>query len=310
MNTNNARKWMLLLPIVLLSTLLPGCIDEDISICPQTFWLQVAAFDSEMKDITEQGEVQSVVVFVFDENGKYLDRMTLSAEEFAQRKPLYIEKYGPKKLNFVGLANLSGENLKSLESVKTLSDLSVRLSSTDGLAISPNDLFSGTLEAAVKYGTIDEPENIVLKIYRCTSRVNIKIIGFEDWLKRNGIDPLVLPFDPNEVEIRLGTGLDTHIPADNFTGQDVFYRPSGEMVKGNYFVPPFRIFPTRDQKSLSLDIYIKGKKILSFTEGSDGVKFIPELGKMLNILIDLKSAKLSVWVVVTPWEYVYQFVEY
>lgn len=37
---------------------------------------------------------------------------------------------------------------------------------------------------------------------------------------------------------------------------------------------------------------------------------LPEIGKMLNILIDMRSGNISVQIVVTPWNIVHQFVIY
>ena len=59
-----------------------------------------------------------------------------------------------------------------------------------------------------------------------------------------------------------------------------------------------------------LDLYANGKKQLSFTESRDGKKFVPEVGRMLNILIDMRSSSLNTLVVVTPWDVVHQFATY
>lgn len=79
---------------------------------------------------------------------------------------------------------------------------------------------------------------------------------------------------------------------------------------GDLIVAPFCIFPTLNATPLVLDLYANGKKQLSFTESSDGKKFVPEVGRMLNILIDMRSSSLNTLVVVTPWDVVHQFATY
>lgn len=309
---DNAIKWIVSVSLVSLMTLLSGCIKEDLSDCPRPFNLTVRAFDTEMDDITETGVVQSVVLFVFDETGKRIDRHDLTAEQVRARTPIYIEKFGPKKLTFVAWANLDEPNLSAVGSLTELSELAVRLTSNSGIAQSPNDLFSGMIEKTVEYGDLSMGNPVYLDIFRRTASVNIKVLGYKSWLKRNGyttagVTPAYLP----NADILIGKTLDTYTLIDELSGNAVQYRPDGQMTpSGDYIIPPFRTYPTKDDQLLSLDFYVQGDKKVSFTKDSNGIPIRPEAGKMLNILIDFRSAQVNVLVVVTPWNVIHQFVVY
>ena len=57
-----------------------------------------------------------------------------------------------------------------------------------------------------------------------------------------------------------------------------------------------------------LDILFNGEVIYTATKGSDGKPFIPEAGRLLNIIIDFGATKPAIIVKVTPWNVVYQYV--
>ncbi|MBR8763285.1 FimB/Mfa2 family fimbrial subunit [Porphyromonas levii] len=315
---NNAFKWIKIVAMVTLTALIStSCIKEDLSDCPLPFDITVRALDSENNDITADGDVQSVVVFIFDEKGYLIDRVMMGADQVKARTPIHFKKVGLnlKDVTFVAWGNLSDQDKANLEGVKKMDDLVVALNRTraaEQLVNSPEDLFSGKLVRTIKYGSVLKDEDGVIDIYRRTASVNITVIGYEGWLKRNGYPKKA--FDPKDLKaakILFGTSPETYTLVDQLGGELVIYRPTGTMNNmGDYRIAPFRVYPSLDGKLFSLDFWVNDHKALSFTKDSTGKPILPVVGKMLNLLIDFRSAEVSITVVVTPWNIVHQFVQY
>lgn len=290
--------------------LLTGCIYDDLSECPRPFFLKVKAIDADNKDITSGGAVQSVVLFFFDEAGNCLQTKELNAAQIVAQKPVFVESKGASKITCVAWGNPSEDDRKQFSLITRLSDLYVRLVSQDGIAQSPTDLFAGSIEHEIEYDLNKKNSTITVEISRRTAEVTVTVLGYKSWAEHLKTSPLRASQTIADA-ITLGTTPDTYISHQQLGGQPVSYRPKG-VIEGNdnLIVAPFRIFPTLNAAPLVLDLYANGKKQLSFTESSDGKKFVPEVGRMLNILIDMRSSSLNTLVVVTPWDVVHQFATY
>ena len=290
--------------------LLTGCIYDDLSECPRPFFLKVKAIDADNKDITSGGAVQSVVLFFFDEAGNCLQTKELNAAQIVAQKPVFVEPKGASKITCVAWGNPSEDDRKQFSSITRLSDLYVRLLSQDGIAQSPTDLFAGSIEHEMEYDLNKKNSTITVEISRRTAEVTVTVLGYKSWAEHLKTSPLRASQTIADA-ITLGTTPDTYISHQQLGGQLVSYRPKGVIEgNGNLIVAPFRIFPTLNAAPLVLFLYANGKKQLSFTESSDGKKFVPEVGRMLNILIDMRSSSLNTLVVVTPWDVVHQFATY
>ena len=290
--------------------LLTGCIYDDLSECPRPFYLKVKAIDADNKDITSGGAVQSVVLFFFDEAGNCLQTRELNAAQIVAQKPVFVEPKGASKITCVAWGNPSEDDRKRFSSITRLGDLYVRLVSQDGIAESPTDLFAGSIEHEIEYDLNKKNSTITVEISRRTAEVTVTVLGYKSWAEHLKTSPLRASQTIADAII-LGTTPDTYISHQQLGGHPASYRPKGMIEgSGNLFVAPFCIFPTLNATPLVLDLYANGKKQLSFTESSDGKKFVPEVGRMLNILIDMRSSSLNTLVVVTPWDVVHQFATY
>lgn len=293
--------------------LLSGCIAENLEDCPQPFELTVRAVDISNKDITSDGDVENVILFTFDETGKRIDKILLTAEEVKSRKPIHIEQYGPKALTFVAWGNVTPAEATRLESVQRIEDVQMPLLRTDGFGQYPTDLFSGRLDRQQQYGVLKLGEPATIDIYRRTCQVNVTVLGYEQWLESHGYKRQA--FDPTDyasARILFGKSLDNYSIVDTYNGDPTTYRLTGSLDSstGDYHVAPFRVYPPIDDKPFQLDFYVGDKCLESFTKDSRDALILPEIGKMLNILIDLRSGNISVQIVVTPWNVVHQFVIY
>lgn len=289
-------------------------IAEDVAHCPQTFRLFVRALDAEDQDITSTGEVEEVLLFMFDQEGKLVERVILSAEEVKHRKEVYIEHFGPKKLTFLAVGNPSPAERMRLLKASTMEEVRLELKLENGYAHTTTDLFAGRLERAIIYGTLNSGENATIDIRRVTARVTLTVLGYEAWLKRQGY--LASPFDPTDSSkalISFGTSADKYAVSNGiYEGTPTTYRILGHLAGayGDFHSKELRVFPLMGGDSFILKFHVNGQCIEHFTQDDNGQVLLPVVGKHLNVLIDFRSAQASISIKVTPWNVVHQFVIY
>ncbi len=301
--SNTNKYCFLLVASLLLMGLLSSCLKEDFGDCPRPFQVTVKAFNADQNDITDSGAIEQATLFVFDENNQIFGVYTLTGEEVKNSVPvkIKIDYPGPKSLKFVSWANLDEKvDFAEITSVKQLTDLFVRLKAQAkaDVAQSPGDLFFGTLDVPVEVGGTEPGQSHVLPIYRKTASVIITARNLP-----SADNPATYSFRLRESH----NGFDYN---GELVGDMVDYLPSVSVnSEGNLVTPIFNTLPTTDGKSYTLDVYKSGELVYSFTQGSDGKPFVPEVGRLLNIIIDF-SIDLSVLVEITPWGEIYQGVEY
>ena len=301
---SNKNKFSLLLVITLLITgLLSSCFKEDLTDCPRPFQITIKALDADQNDITESGEVENAILFVFDQNNELVKGFTINAAQIKGRQPINIELDYPgyESLYFVAWGNVD-ESLEysKIETVRNLLDLYVKLKKQGGFALSPGDFFRGNLSVPVEYGGLENGKSHVVEISRMTSGVTITAIQLKEW--NNNLD--------GEYSFVLHETKDMYDPDGVLSGDLVDYLPSCSLnPDGDLRAPIFYTFPTEAGKGFKVDILFNGKVIYTTSHDSAGQLLIPEIGRTLNIIIDF-SAELSVLCAVTPWNVVYQYVNY
>jgi len=292
----------------LLTGLLSSCLKEDFSECPRPFRLFIKAVDADEKDITDSGEVQQVILFVFNENGEIVDAVVLDAAAVKSRNPVEIklEYPGHQSLTFVAWGNTSGVDFPDKASVKQLNDLYAKLRAQDGTlkeqdqkgtAQSPSDLFHGSLSVPVEYGSIEPSGDQTVTIRRKTAQVFITAIHLKQWNENK----------EGNYSFRLKESQNTYDQNGNLTGTTVNYIPVAQLQDGTLTAPVFNTYPTGTGQSYTLEILFNGEVIFTANQDSDGKAFVPEVGRLLNIIIDFR-AESSVMVVITPWGVVHQYV--
>lgn len=300
MNHTNTYYFGFLAILTLIVSLLYGCIREDLSDCSRPFQITIKALDADLNDITETGEVKQVALFVFDESGQVVEIFELSAEQVKDRQPIDIRLLSPghKVLSFVAWANLDEKiDFSSPLTVKQKQDLFVRMKSQQDMAESPGDLFYGKLDVPVEYGGVEQGKSYTLPIMRKIASVII--------IARN-----VQRGDEAILSFVLRESPDTYNADGELSGRLLSYKPTFTFEPAGYMICPiFNTFPAAGGKPYVVDMYRNGQLVQTFTRGADGKEFTPVLGRLLNIIIDVKSEQ-AVKVVVTPWGVVYQEVDY
>ncbi|MDI9604203.1 MAG: FimB/Mfa2 family fimbrial subunit [Bacteroidota bacterium] len=306
--SNTKKQSIILVAALLLTGLLSSCLKEDFSDCPRPFRLFIKAVDTDEKDITDSGDVQQVILFVFNENGEIVDAVVLDAAAVKSRNPVGIklDYPGHQSLSFVAWGNTSGVDFPDKASVKQLNDLYAKLRAQDdklkeqgqnGTAQSPSDLFYGNLTVPVEYGSIEPTGDQTVTIRRKTAQVAISAIHLKQWNENK----------EGEYSFRLKESLNTYDQDGNLTGTAVNYIPVSQLKDGTLTAPVFKTYPNGTGQSFSLEILFNGEVIYSTNKGADGKAFVPEVGRLLNIIIDFR-AEVSVMSVITPWGVVHQYV--
>ena len=292
----------LLSALLLLGVLLSGCnIREDNTDCPRPFRLFIKAIDYDGTDITELGDVKKAVLFIFNEKQEVVDMIELDANAIRSRKPIEIklDYPGHESLSFVVWGNLD-ENVDHPphSSIQHWRDFHVNLKQRDRVAESPGDLFFGSLSVPVEYGGTEPAGDQTVIISRRTAQVSISALGLQGW---NGGKEGNYTFRVKETPSSMTID-------SNLNGGVVSYIPQSSLSEGNLKTPIFNTFPTENDQALVIEILYNGEVIYSESHGTDGEPFTPEVGRVLNIVLDFR-AELNMKVVITPWNVVYQYVE-
>src|SRR5690554_2582323 len=290
---NNKNKFSLLLVITLLITgLLSSCFKEDLTDCPRPFQITIKALDAYQNDITESGEVENAILFVFDQNNELVKGFTINAAQIKGRQPINIELDYPgyESLYFVAWGNVDESvEYSKIETVRNLLDLYVKLKKQGGFALSSGDFFRGNLSVPVEYGGIESGHSRVVEINRMTDGVTITAKHLKEW--NSNLE--------GEYSFVLRESMDMYDQDGRLCGDQVSYLPSCAFASnGDLSTSIFYTFPPESGKGFQVDILYNGNVIYSCDCDSDGKTFIPTIGKTLNIIIDFR-AELSVLCAVT-----------
>ena len=220
----------------ILSLALTSCFKEDTSLCPRPFYVFIKVEDNNGNDITSEGDVKQLIMFVFDENGKMIDAIEVSGDQVAGRKPIEMKfdpRQHPQSLTFDVWANTGNEvDFSAINTVQQRQNLYVSLKKTaDGSAQSPGDLFHGTLAnvpievGGIEYGTSHE---VVIK--RKVALVTITTINLRPWHSNTRVTD-GYSYQVHGATAGLdhqgnpGTGATYHVPETMFNEQDHFVAP-------------------------------------------------------------------------------------
>ena len=173
-------------------------------------------------------------------------------------------------------------------------------SANNNIAHSPGDLFYGNLQVPTPIGDAQANQVHTIEINRITVGVTITAISLKQW---NGGKEGVYSYLIRESYDRC----DCH---GNILGEKVNYDPLCSLNEaGNLFAPIFFAFPPEDTKGFVVDILYNGEVIYTADRDTKGVMFNIEKGRTLNIIIDFR-ANLHILTEITPWNVVFQYVDF
>ena len=268
-----------LLMLLLLPFMVSGCIKDNMDDCykfPAILALAEATVGGTPVNLQD---VQDVVLYIFDQDGKFLDRIVVSINERTE-----LDYPDATNLTIVGFANVSETNelitQLTLDSYEqdgkiTLKKLQDYLSQP--IYNSPSDIFWGEIDIL---NDRKAGETTTLSVKRIVSGVNVKIRGIKEYVSATDEDfRIVVSTDYNAV---------------NFEGDaergGANYMPAGgtfsSQSPSQLDIPTFRILSTLQGSPVTVKIYYKNVLVDTVTKDSDGNPLIAYNGKLLEVRIN------------------------
>lgn len=286
---------ILYLLLLLAPAVLPGCIKEDGGAdCPTAaHYLMVRSYDADNKEITGTGAIRDVVLYVFDNNGNYLEKIT-----GAENLPIPLNYPEGASIHIVGWGNSGGGNqvMPDLAAGTPLANALVKLNNTkaenpETNASSPDDLFWGNADVSLVAPPGETGEiRHDLSVKRKAASMNISIKGLQGWANTTDTDfTLVVHGSRNTIDF-----------GGNNTGDPAAYTPTLLPDNNGVFTTGiFNTFPSGDIV-VSIDIYKGNEKIYTVAADKDGKPFVLPDGRLLNVFIDFTGTG-NVSFTVTEW---------
>lgn len=298
MNLSNTNRLSLLAGMLcLLSALLTGCTKQSLSECPEKVEADVRVLNAEGEDITEEGAIWDLSLYVFDKDRLFLERL---GAQIGISIPLYFPDQ--ETLHVISWGNLTGEGalLPELAKGTPMHEAVIRLLDnpvaerssqrvTRSIARCPDDLFYSSEEIAVKTGS---PTHYIIRMKPSVSSMAVTMRNLQSYSNR---------YDENfSLMVR-----ETYNAIDfnaRLTGKKVGYVPlSSFNDKKELTTPLFNLLPSQSEGMIEIDIYHENELITTVKRDSEGKPLKTQTGRVLNVLVDFQ-VNTEVEVSVTPWK--------
>lgn len=189
-----------LLLLLAFAFLAPGCIQEDLDSC---YRLRVTVWNSKGDEITGAGDIADAALFVFNENGKFLEKIKVDQETIKNRQFIVLNYPAGRQLQIVGwggtLSLEKRQKFSELNAASTMADLTMTvLEQPDGNATPPDKLYFGS-EAVSTQGAGEATYEVPIR--EKMARVMVETEGFE-YLKKRYPDVKSAATDGYEVYVK------------------------------------------------------------------------------------------------------------
>lgn len=251
----------------------------------------------------ENSHVDNVFVFIYDKDAQLQRIAKLSREEIANRTPVEVPVYEDNHPQVVVWGNLNGaEDISDVTSVFLLSSARINMQQKDGYTASTDNLYYG-----FKKLTEENEQEIVITSW--VSHVYITVRGIEKI--------------PNDTAGYYFT-IENNCSSYDFYGQPqqgkVLIKVEAEAKVYHQEVvlvhQPINLVAcpkiAGEKQSMSVKLYRRtpeGDVLMASTNrDTEGEQIITRSGENTNVLLDLTDkAHLSVYCILTPWDYIYQW---
>ena len=307
----------ILILVYILVLALSGCVGrEKYEFCPCPFDVYIKVEDYNGNDITEQGDVKQLILFLFDENGKMIGAIEVTGAQVAGREPIkmaFDPRKFPKSVTFDVWANTGDEvDFSAISTVQQRENLYLLLKKQlDGSAISPSDIFHGSLIGVpIETGGIEKGSSHTVVIKRKTASVVITTIGlrpWHNWIRTRTEDSYGYRVHGTssglDYQGTLNTDVAYHVPAAQFTEND------------HFIAPLFSVLPTPANGAIKVEVYGNNELLYTAETDKSGNPFVAVADQTLNILIELTiddagNPKIDVVTAITAWREVYQWIRF
>ncbi|MDF9829886.1 FimB/Mfa2 family fimbrial subunit [Parabacteroides sp. PF5-6] len=243
---------------------------------------------SNNKDITTKGDVDSVTLFVFDENYDYVETRTIDKATVLNRRTISIQANGTDSITVVAWAGLTNkkEEVSSLNQNSILSDLRVQLKQNNGQVTSPSDLFHGQITIGRPSAT--RTENVqTLAIERKVAELSLTTTGIAKKFGNTNGDFYY--------KIKTATSAINH--DGTFAGKEVEYIvPATANKAGNLVAANIAILPSDD---ITIELYKNDVLVLSSKKLRNSQELSLNASELFNITFDACKYRLDL--IVAAW---------
>ncbi|MDL2231173.1 FimB/Mfa2 family fimbrial subunit [Porphyromonadaceae bacterium OttesenSCG-928-L07] len=301
------RKTGIITAIILSLFMSYACIDEDMENCPVESVLYIKIVETTTReDITSSGEVDAIDLFVFDQEGNYLESISLTQEQIRQQEAIRIKHAkNQQALQIAAWGNLSEKEVVSeISSTDKLDNLTISLiTQTDGYTLPPDNLFYGIKSLNTRNSVDLDSE---MTIFRKNARVYISVRG--------------LPAESEDEDyfFKIRHSYNGYTFKGEPTYKVISLKESGYFMKNSDYVTrtPVNLIHSGNS-SLNNDgvaIYLLDKKENIWAEAKQDMEGGPILlkpGTTTNVLIDLDAQEgMNVHIKITDWNEVHQWVNW
>jgi len=134
------------------------------------FSIVLKAIDTDGYDITTQGDVNGVTLYVFDQNNKYYSTINVDKSQILNRKSISINCSEANQITVIALGGLNQEN-ENVSIPATIEDLEVSLNENNGNVKNASDLFYG--KTTIAKATTKSSDATQLQMTRKSSTISL-----------------------------------------------------------------------------------------------------------------------------------------
>lgn len=282
--------------LLLFCLLLPCCTQEQSADCPRATTLDIEVVNAEGEDITAEGAVELLSLYIFDNAQRFLKTVSARVD-----KSLSIYFPDQDTLHVVSWGNLNSERQQLPELIvgMPMSEAVIRLIEMQGgqqgrapatrmVAKSPGDLFYSYDVISLKSGGQARYE---LQMNRVVGSMAMTLRNLQSYANRYD--------DRYSLLVReTYNGIDFY---GRLTGNKVGYLPAAVFNEKQEFIAPlFNLLPSYAEGVIEIDVYHDSELITTVKNDSDGHPLRVVRGQVLNVLVDFRLL-VSVEVSITPW---------
>lgn len=280
--------------LLMLAVLVSSCIKEDLDAC---YKLTLKVENAKGDDITTlDGEVKSALLFVYDENGKLLEKRSLDEAFITSRKEILLDYPANKNLHIVAWGNAEEGNQELKESDE-LSQLAITLKSQNDLAQSPDRLYYGNKDVTtVGNGTVSGGDQEI--VIRCkVGTITMETIGLENVKRLKGLK------STTGLNFYMDRTLNTFNAEGTLVGDSVYYNPDNQTKAATpadiETIDPNNVVAG---ENLTFRLNLGGNNEYTRTTDDDNKPFATAIENNTHVqFIFGEDGTLSVKVKVTPW---------
>lgn len=272
-----------------------GISDQELqAVAEAPFSVVLKALDGEGVDVTTQGEVNQVALFVFDAQNDFVKQVNVGQSALLQRQSIEIACPGTDRVTVIAWGGVSSESIEvsALSPANIISELQIALKQNNGVAQVPGDLFYGqvTVNRSVTKATQQE-----LKLERKVSSVALITKGL---VKHFGTTD-------GKYEYRVRTSNSAFNYKGELIGEQTEYVFPASFDKNGKLVADTQ--PVLPDSKMVIELYKDGNLLYSAEKDQNGEILAASAGKQMNYVFNY-NASVSVQLVVTAWNTLVKYV--